>query len=46
MTLVTEAWPLFAAIGLVVLITYGALRPYMAKSRKPAPPAKETQNDR
>ena len=27
----TEGWPMFAGIGLVALITWGALRPYMKK---------------
>ena len=26
-----EGWPIYAAIGLVALITYGALRPYLKK---------------
>ena len=33
--LLAEGWPIFAAIGLVAVITYGALRPYM-KGKQPA----------
>ncbi|WP_281070782.1 hypothetical protein [Oceaniglobus trochenteri] len=28
-SLFTEGWPLFAAIALVAVITWGALRPYL-----------------
>jgi len=37
-----EGWPLYGAIALVGLITYGALRPYM----KGKPPARKKDKEK
>ncbi|WP_157937721.1 hypothetical protein [Oceaniglobus roseus] len=44
-TLLTEGWPLFAALGLVLLITYGALRPYLKQDAARRDPKKDTSDD-
>ena len=34
MSFLADTWPMFAAIGLVTLITIGATMPYIRKDRK------------
>lgn len=34
MDFLTNTWPMFAAIGLVIVITIGATMPYIRKDRK------------
>lgn len=45
MTWLTEGWPLFAGIGLVALITWGALRPYMKKAAEQRQTADKADRD-
>jgi len=46
MTLLTEGWPLFGALALVAVITYGALRPHLKGPKPPRDTEKETDDER
>ncbi len=43
--LMSEGWPMFAAFGLVLFITYGALRPYLKKDAARRDRTKEASDD-
>lgn len=40
-----ESWPILAALGFAILLTYGATMPYIRKEKKRRAALQETQDD-